>query len=202
MNWFDKTADAVWVERVGQEYNAWAQHNQAKFGGDEPYIYRPERANGQNSLSNDSARSYKISLRKDRSAKGSVESDNGSIPRNDGNGPSSIQNSHRAAQQRRVYLKSPFEEKNKDKENKVIKAKESITSSQKKLFYPKQQKVDPDGIESESDDDIMYPGMGKTKIRLAKIKKRDEEIASQVFLGNKGRKIFKKTQSKNPTKVG
>jgi hypothetical protein len=47
----------------------------------------------------------------------------------------------------------------------------------------------------------MYPGMGKTKIRLAKIQKRDEEIASQVFLGNKGRKIFKKTQSKNPMKV-
>jgi len=94
MNWFDKTADACWVERVGQEYNAWAQHNQAKFGGDEPYIYRPERANGQNSLSNDSARSYKVSLRRDKSAKGSVESDNGSIPRKDG--PSSIQNSHRA----------------------------------------------------------------------------------------------------------
>ena len=47
----------------------------------------------------------------------------------------------------------------------------------------------------------MYPGMGKTKIRLAKIKKRDEEIASQVFLGNKGRKLFKKTQQKNPSKV-
>jgi hypothetical protein len=40
--------------------------------------------------------------------------------------------------------------------------RQSIISPKKRLFYPKGPRVDPDGIESNSDDDIMYPNMGPT----------------------------------------
>ena len=39
--------------------------------------------------------------------------------------------------------------------------------------------------------------MSKKEIRFAKMKKRDQDIASQTFLGHKGRKIFEKAQVRN-----
>lgn len=57
--------------------------------------------------------------------------------------------------------------------------------------------MEPDEIASGSDDDILYPGMSKKEVRYQKMKKRDQDIASQVFLGNKGRKIFEKAQVRN-----
>lgn len=43
---------------------------------------------------------------------------------------------------RKAHLKSPFEAKEKQ----TIKLKDSIQSADKKVFYPKQPQVDPDGI--------------------------------------------------------
>ena len=31
MNWFDKKADGLWVKRITQENNAWAQHTAMKY---------------------------------------------------------------------------------------------------------------------------------------------------------------------------
>ena len=127
MNWFDKKADGLWVKRIAQENNAWAQHTAMKYSQDEPYIYRYSQTNSMRSSVSD-GNSLRLSTK--------------------------------------------------------------LTQKQKK-------RVDPDDINSGSDDEILYPGMSKKEVRFAKLKKRDQDIASQVFLGHKGRKIFQKAQVRN-----
>jgi hypothetical protein len=59
---------------------------------------------------------------------------------------------------------------------------QSQTKSSKSLKLSKKlslrKPVDPDDLNSNSDDEILYPGMSSKEKRLVKIKKRDEEINS------------------------
>ena len=57
--------------------------------------------------------------------------------------------------------------------------------------------VDPNGLDSCSEDEILYPGVSSKQKRLLKLKKREEDMASQVLLGHKGKQIFRKAQIRN-----